>query len=424
MIKESTMKRLVILCFVLLALFPAARLSAQLQLDWDLVILSVNGNYIQMRLDVVNNTDQAWSHTFGYSNIALYSIDGLFYPDMWLPVVIPYTLEPGQSDSFTMMHYYNLDPGIHLVQAHLNIPVGDSYLAVGEPETVIIGDLMPLTVGDGSEPARVPIDFYWRTSIYQCIFTAADLGNQPGIVSAISFYNAFSDDIYNNFLAQNIRLWLSVTPLNDLSGGWISASDQLTQFIGVMDFPAGHNEIRINLMSPINLNGTNNVLLTVFRPIHSSYQYTSDPFFADECPADRALLYYSDAWEVNPSQPPDLQGWHQFNRLPKTTFHVFPTGDPVLADDPHIPAVLLEVSACPNPFSHSCELRLSEKAFGMISIYDLRGRRLRQLSVKDSDKVQWDGKDQDGCICPNGIYLYRASLGNQRSTGKLIRLGG
>lgn len=418
------MRRLILIIFTLAALMTVGNLAAQLQLDWDLVILSVNGSTIQMRLDVTNNTDQAWNHTFAWANIALYSIDGQFYPEMWLPMITPYTLEPGESDSFEMMHFYFLSSGPHVVQAHLNIPVGDSYLAVGEPETVMIGDTVPLSVGDGSEPARVPIDFYWRTSLYQCIYTAADLGHQPGYVFAISFYNAFGEDVYNNFLNQHIKLYLSVTPLNNLEGGWVNGSNQLLQFDGQINFPSGHNEIRFNLFSPIYLSGSSNLLLTVFRPIHSSYQYTGDPFMADECPNGQALRYFSDAWEQGPNQPPAFSPNHLFNRLPMTVFTIIPTGDPVANSDPLNPAPNLSGSVCPNPFSHGCEIKLqgSGRETGNLKIYDLRGRLIRKLERSAQDSYYWDGKDQDGKACPSGIYIYRAGNGGRSIGGKLIRV--
>ncbi|MCD8480463.1 MAG: hypothetical protein LRZ88_09730 [Candidatus Cloacimonetes bacterium] len=158
------MKQALFVLVVLILLSFFSPLCAQLQLDWDLVIESVNGTYIDMRLDVVNNTAEDWNYNFGSAAVAFYSIDGQIHTGMLLPMVLPYTLEAGASDSFDLFHSGYLDPGPHTVQAHLNISVDDAYLPVGEPEIVLIEDFIPITMGDGSEPARVPIDFYWRNS--------------------------------------------------------------------------------------------------------------------------------------------------------------------------------------------------------------------------------------------------------------------
>jgi len=418
------MKQALFVLVVLILLSFFSPLCAQLQLDWDLVIESVNGTYIDMRLDVVNNTDEDWNYNFGSAAVAFYSIDGQIHTGMLLPMVLPYTLEAGASDSFDLFHSGYLDPGPHTVQAHLNISVDDAYLPVGEPEIVLIEDFIPITMGDGSEPARVPIDFYWRNSLYQCIYTPADYGWQPGTLMAVSFHTLFEDVPYNNFMAQQIQLYLMETGLNNLNGGWSTTAGILAQFNSLMDFPAGNHEIRFNLRFPIQLDGYNNLLMIMFRPMHSSYQFTADPFMADECPSNMALNRWSDSINIDPSVPLSLLPSHFCDRKPMTTFYIIPNGDPVSASEDVAPALAPTISVYPNPFRQGCELKLDKplQTPGSLKIYDIKGRLIRTLEQSSSEAFHWDGKNSDGKSCPAGLYLYQADLGSTVARGKMIRL--
>jgi len=416
---------IVMVQFVLLfVLIPAGALYAQLQLDWDLVIVSVQGCQIQMRLDVVNNTGEAWSYMFGSAVIALFSIDGQMNPVVYPPVVTPYTLGPGESDSFTMMNYFNLNSGPHLVQAYLNIWQGNGYLAVGEPETVVIEESVPVIAGDGNQPARVPIDFWWRTSLYQCLYAPAEFGLQPGYITAISFYNNFGNNPTDSFLAQQIKLFFSSTTLNDLEGGWVDGFSQFLQFNGEMDFPAGQNEIRFELQMPVYYNGNDNLLLTVYRPIHSSYQFTADPFLADICPSNRALRYYSDSITINPYLPPTLQPSHCFDRLPMTTFYIIPCGDTGVNNDSSLPEIPLTIKVNPNPFTSSCSFLLKNSLLtpDKLKLYDVKGRLVREIIPNATGDYRWDGKTAAGLSCPSGIYIYKAISRNKIACGKVIKL--
>ena len=66
----------------------------------------------------------------------------------------------------------------------------------------------------------------------------------------------------------------------------------------------------------------------------------------------------------------------------------------------------------PNPFNGSTMLpyQLSEDGQVSLSVYDIRGRKIRSLvqayHPKGYYQVQWDGKSNSNMICPQGIYFY------------------
>ncbi|MFA7544046.1 MAG: choice-of-anchor D domain-containing protein, partial [Candidatus Cloacimonadaceae bacterium] len=96
-----------------------------------------------------------------------------------------------------------------------------------------------ITIGDGGQIASMPIDFHYRTSLYQNIYNADELGYFIGMINGIRFYNQFN----NNLSAKPVKIWLASTTQTDLSAGWIPASQMELVFDGTMDFPNGQNVI-------------------------------------------------------------------------------------------------------------------------------------------------------------------------------------
>ena len=62
----------------------------------------------------------------------------------------------------------------------------------------------------------------------------------------------------------------------------------------------------------------------------------------------------------------------------------------------------------PNPFNSSCRIELGNAPIEAVSIYDISGRLVRELSPAYSDGgycVGWDGRDFRGIDLPSGVYL-------------------
>lgn len=81
----------------------------------------------------------------------------------------------------------------------------------------------------------------------------------------------------------------------------------------------------------------------------------------------------------------------------------------------------------PNPFSHQTNIPviLRESSFVDAAVYDLQGRRIRDLvsaSVLDAGtyKLSWSGDTRNGNPAPGGIYLYRILIGEKIFTGKMV----
>lgn len=407
-----------------LLLFPAilllclAPLLAQPQLVGELAIDSVQGYIIQMHLDVTNTGDETFSYTFPDSETHFFSIDGFEYHDMFIPVILPWTLAPGATQSFGMINFNPLSSGPHIIHAFLNI---SPPMQLGSPQTVIIGDTIPVTIGTGDVLTRIPIDFYWRTTLYECIFSAEELDHTSGWITAITFYNNF---IGEAFLGQEIRIYLASVIQSDLSEDWLSWEELVPVFYGTVDFPLGANEITIPLDSGIYYNGSENLGLVVHRPIPSSYQMGPESFLAQAADPLRSRVVVSDSQTFYPMGPPDPLPSQHIGYMPKTTFHIIPDTTPVIDEQASPP--LLNTFIYPNPTTQSCTIKTSSPVpvSASLEIYNLRGQKVRsfQSTAKSSEhQFFWDCQSDQGELSPSGVYLLRICSGaGALSTKKLV----
>lgn len=98
-----------------------------------------------------------------------------------------------------------------------------------------------------------------------------------------------------------------------------------------------------------------------------------------------------------------------------------------LTDVPPTP-VGLSLSASPNPFNPSVELRLVLPGAGRckVTLHDLSGRRVAALLDEKlpagERRLRWDGKDEAGAPLPSGVYFARASVPGSETSIKLVLL--
>ncbi len=85
--------------------------------------------------------------------------------------------------------------------------------------------------------------------------------------------------------------------------------------------------------------------------------------------------------------------------------------------------------ALPNPFVETTRIRGALPGAGpaMLCIYDIRGRKLRELKAlaganESAVEFAWDGRDGEGRPAPCGVYLYRIEREGRRLSGRVTRL--
>lgn len=95
---------------------------------------------------------------------------------------------------------------------------------------------------------------------------------------------------------------------------------------------------------------------------------------------------------------------------------------PVLRPAAAVRAPGRDVIAQPNPFRESVELvlRAGEQAPATASVYDVAGRKVRELDPFRG-RVVWDGRDADGARVPGGVYFARVTDGTGTRTVRIVR---
>lgn len=176
-----------------------------------------------------------------------------------------------------------------------------------------------ITIGEGNQTARVPVDFYYKSSLFETIYTIDEMNGFVGMITGVRFYNQFS----SNIPATPLKIWLGSTTEADLNEGWIP-STQLTQvFDGTVDFPSGENVITITFPEfYMHLDGGNLVMM-VNRPLENHYYSSGDRFKTQTAGNNRSREMHSDNTDYDPANP---TGGTLNGVFPKTTFTVIPGG--------------------------------------------------------------------------------------------------
>jgi len=186
------------------------------------------------------------------------------------------------------------------------------------PVVVQEAGIVAVTVGAGGSTGRMPVDMFYKNSLFESIYLATEL-NIGGLLTGIQFYNNFVTATLQNMPT---NIWVGETTLTNLSGGWIP-STQLTQvFTGNVNYPAGANNINIPLTTPFPYGGGNLVVM-VERPMDTVYYSSSDVFVTQTVGTNRTLNLYSDSTDYDPAAPPAATATGIF---PKTTFFFITQG--------------------------------------------------------------------------------------------------
>lgn len=186
-----------------------------------------------------------------------------------------------------------------------------------------------LTIGDGTEFARKPIDISYYNSMFQTIYPASEI-TVNGVVTGVSFYNDFVENRPN----MPTKIWLGTTTQTNLSAGWIPAYLMTLVFDGNVNYPIRQNVIHItfNTANPFTYTGGNLVML-VNRPMDTSYYSSANNFLCQTMGNNRSRNAYSDVTNFDPNNmgtAGTVSG-----QFPKTTFYLVPTApNPAFSVDP------------------------------------------------------------------------------------------
>ncbi|NBK26173.1 MAG: choice-of-anchor D domain-containing protein, partial [Spirochaetia bacterium] len=175
-----------------------------------------------------------------------------------------------------------------------------------------------IVIGDGASTMRLPFDFFYKNSLFETIYTAAEMNNFNGMITGVKFFNNFSSDLSTG---TPVKIWMGTTALTDLSAGWIPSGDLMLVYDGMVNFPSGSNIINIPFSTPFAYTNGQNVVLMANRPMDTDYYNSADVFQGQTVGTNRSRNLYSDSVTYDPTAPADGTLSGQF---PKTAFVTAP----------------------------------------------------------------------------------------------------
>lgn len=181
--------------------------------------------------------------------------------------------------------------------------------------------VITVTVGAGDQNARMPLDFFYKNSLYQTLYYPGEIG-MYGNITTMSIYNQFTTA---TLTSKPTKIWMGTTTQADLSGGWIPSTQLTLVYDGSLAYPAGANTITFPLMAPFSYSNGN--LVVMFnRPMDTAYFSSSDFFKCQTVGTNRARNIFSDSVVYDPAAP---TGGTVTGQFPMTTFTMT-----ALSDDP------------------------------------------------------------------------------------------
>lgn len=194
---------------------------------------------------------------------------------------------------------------------------GDEYIINNETPTLDV-TIMPtglneVTIGEGDESVLVPLNYYYKNNLYQSMYYADEIG-LPSTIHGLVLYSQFLCDLED----MPVKIWMCNTLEDDLTGGWIPASEMTLVFDGTVTFPMGESEILIPLQGPFCYRGGNLVIMYSRPPCNFYIGSNMCRFKGQTIGSTRARHAYSDVTVFDPYNP-QVQGVLS-GQFPKTTF--------------------------------------------------------------------------------------------------------
>ncbi|MDP8210326.1 MAG: carboxypeptidase-like regulatory domain-containing protein, partial [Candidatus Stygibacter australis] len=147
---------------------------------------------------------------------------------------------------------------------------------------------------------QIPMNLYWENTIVEMVYDKEWLGSDM-LINTVSFHAANIGSAINAF---NFEIWLAEIDIDDLSGGWIDATQLTMVFDGTIDVPTGDYWLDIPLDTAFEYEYADNLVMGIIKD-DDEYYSTSDTWWTTESgTANRTLHQYSDSEEYSIQSPP------------------------------------------------------------------------------------------------------------------------
>ena len=268
-----------------------------------------------------------------------------------------------------------------------------------------------VTIGSGSSTnAYIPTYAYYKYSLTEQIFTAAEIG-QSGTITAISFKVSNSKST-----TRTLAVYMKHTTKTAFTSkkGWESVSSSNLVYSGSVTFNAS-GWTTITLSTPFVYNGTNNLLLAVDDNTGSyvSSSSNSPQFYVYSTGVNRALRVYSDNTNYNPSSPSSYSGSYVTSN---NQIMLSMSGSKVVVDDPVAVSENKVVVIYPNPVERGSNFTIElpdDMVAARVEVFNAQGACVYQGQGNGNVEVPCDEMTA-------GLYIVRISDGEKVLYGKVI----
>ncbi len=165
------------------------------------------------------------------------------------------------------------------------------YVEIGDPES-------------SESEYSLPVNMYYKSTLSQQIFTAEEIG-AAGVVNSLSFEYLHT----SSFSLDGIQVYMKTVgdkatfnSTNDMVS--VSSSDKVWE--GTFS-ATGAGWVKINLNTPFQYNGTENLLVCFYDPVADSYLGSSYKFRTTNTTGNTSINYYDD------SKVPDLNNLSDYS---------------------------------------------------------------------------------------------------------------
>lgn len=177
-----------------------------------------------------------------------------------------------------------------------------------------------ITIGDGGQTARIPIDMYWRNSLFETIYYPEELSYFTGTIMEVKFYKQFTSGL----TAHATKIWIGTTTQNDLASGWIPSTDLTLVYDGLINIASGTGDLTIPLQTPFVFPNGVNLVMLVEKPMVPENGDAGNLFRAQTAGLTRSRNCYSNVDDYDPASPPAPSIVQLSGQFPKTSFIVVP----------------------------------------------------------------------------------------------------
>ena len=191
--------------------------------------------------------------------------------------------------------------------------------------TVFPQGVLEITIGEGIENnTRTPLSFEHKNSLTEILYFADELAGAEGMITAITYYTNFTDDLMNKPTA----LWIGETTQTNLTDGWIPSTSLTEVFNSTVSYFSASSSVQIQLTTPYYYNGGNLVVMA-HRPMDTQNYGTTNYFLHDTTleHMDRTRYERDDTLVFDPANPPEVSYSGEFFANTTFTFYLGAMGE-------------------------------------------------------------------------------------------------